>query len=471
MRRFIVISLLAVVVTASVQIPIPASAATPRVLIVDGHGWGHGRGMGQYGARAQAEGRATWQQILSRYYTGIRLERRSTAQRIRVLLKQTRSVVVRADYRLTATWTTGKTLTRRVHAYFWIGRVGVATVIKASSSPTGPWHTFASGRSRIIRLEGAKQVGIIGSSSARWYRGAIDLLPSGSTYDVIDDVPLEQYVAEVVPREMPASWPINALRAQAVAARTYVLRVAEVARSRHSSHDICGSDACQVFGGYAWTVRGSYEVLENRRTNAAALSTAGYIMTWHGKAILAEYSSSTGGYTTSGGTPYLAPRPDPWDLSSPYHAWSETVDMSQIQSHWPSVGSVRSVQVIARDGRGDFGGRARTLLISGSRRSIRIPATSFQYAFGLPSDWFRLLASTGQYRFTFNLSYGTHNAAVRFLQERLRSAGFFPKTAPLSSYFGPITRDSLQRYQRAQRINATGFLGPMTRARLNASAS
>jgi peptidoglycan hydrolase-like protein with peptidoglycan-binding domain len=79
--------------------------------------------------------------------------------------------------------------------------------------------------------------------------------------------------------------------------------------------------------------------------------------------------------------------------------------------------------------------------------------------------------SSHQYRFTFNMSYGTHNAAVLFLQERLRSAGVYPKTAPLSDYFGPITRAALERYQRAQHINPTGFLGPLTRARLNASAS
>ena len=65
---------------------------------------------------------------------------------------------------------------------------------------------------------------------------------------------------------------------------------------------------------------------------------------------------------------------------------------------------------------------------------------------------------------------GTTNAAVHFLQERLRAAGFFPKTAAMSNYFGPITRDSLARYQRAHHISATGFLGPVTRARLNATS-
>jgi SpoIID/LytB domain protein len=264
---------------------------------------------------------------------------------------------------------------------------------------------------------------------------------------------------------------MNALKAQAVAARTYVLRVAQVARARHKDHDICGSDACQVFGGYARTINGTYHVLESHSSNIAAWSTAGWIMTYKHKPILAEYSSSTGGYTTSGGVPYLAPRPDPWDLGAPLHSWSETVDTGQVQARWPAAGSVRSVRVITRDGHGDFGGRARSLLISGSRGSVRVSASAFRNAFDLPSDWFRLLGSHGQYRFTFNMSYGDHNAGVRFLQERLRSLGVYPKSAPLSSYFGPITRGAVQRYQRAQHINPSGFLGPLTRARLNASAS
>ena len=128
------------------------------------------------------------------------------------------------------------------------------------------------------------------------------------------------------------------------------------------------------------------------------------------------------------------------------------------------VGSVR------RDGRGDFGGRALSLVVYGSRGAVRVSASSFQYAFGLPSDWFRLLAAGGRFRFTFDMGPGTTNAAVHFLQERLRAAGFFPKTAAMSNYFGPITRDSLERYQRAHHISATGFLGPVTRARLNATS-
>jgi len=472
MRRFIVFSSLAVVAAASVQVSVPASAAAPRVLIVDGHGWGHGRGMGQYGARALAESGTRWFRILPRYYADIRLQRQSTKASIRVLLTRANAVVLKGNAK--SAIRAGRTLlasSRSGGALYRISHRGTGFVIDVAARLSGPWRRVASSRAATIRFTAAHHVGFVGASTTRWYRGAITLSPSGSGLVVVDTLPLEQYVAEVVPREMPAAWPIDALRAQAVAARTYAQRVSDVARANHKAYDICGNDACQVFGGYGRTRRGSFAVVESYRSNVAVQSTAGWIMTWKGKAILAEYSSSTGGYTAAGDLPYLKPRPDPWDIASPLHSWSETVDVAQIQARWPAAGSIRSVRLTGRDGRGDFGGRAEWIVISGSRGTIYVAASAFQHAFDLPSDWFRLLGSHGQYRFTFNMSYGDHNAAVHFLQERLRSLGVYPKNAPLSSYFGPITRAALQQYQRAQHISPSGFLGPLTRARLNASAS
>ncbi len=471
MRRFIALSTLVVAITAAAELPTPAYAGAPRVFVVDGHGWGHGRGMGQYGARALATAGMRWDRILFKYYTDVRWAKVSSRQRIRVLLQHSKSVVVKGDSRTTLV--SGRRVvasTQRGGVYYLIGRAGASTVIAVATSPLGPWRNVNAITTRLIRVQGARQAGLVGSTSVRWYRGDLDVIPAGQGVDVIDSVGLETYVAEVVPREMPASWPINALRAQAVAARTYVLRVAEVARANYKNHDICASTACQVFGGYAWTKDGTYEVLESRSATVAAFSTAGYIMTWKGKPILAEYSSSTGGYTTSGGVPYLAPRPDPWDAAAPLHSWSETISAAAIQDAWPIVGSVRGVRVAARDGHGDFGGRALSVVIVGSRGSVRIPASSFQYAFGLPSDWFRIRFTQTKYLFRFNMGFGTRNVAVSFLQERLQAAGYFPQSQPISNYFGPITRDSLKRYQAAQRIPVTGFLGPTTRARLNATA-
>ncbi len=473
MRRFIVVSMLAVAITATAQLPASAATGAPRVFIVEGHGWGHGRGMGQYGARALAAAGTPWFRILTKYYTGIQFAKMAKGQRIRVLLSHDQNVVVEGDSRITMV-TGGKVVvrTKRGGIFFSIARARSSTAITAVSSRSQPWRMTKTVAPRTIRLYGALKVGIVRGRTVRWYQGSIDLVPSSDGFDVINIVGMERYVAEVVPREMPASWPLAALESQAVAARTYALRVLTVARANHRGYDICAKTACQVFGGYAWTRDGLYQVLESKSSNAAAAATAGYVMTWRGKAVLAEYSSSTGGYTASGGVPYLSPRPDPWDAGAPLHSWTETVSAADIQSVWPDVGAVRDVRVISRDGFGDFGGRALRLVIVGSRRALQLSGAEFEAAFGLPSDWFRLrllAPPRAPYHFMFDMGEGTHNVAVQYLQQRLRAAGFFPSNVKFSTYFGPITRSALRAYQKANHIPATGFLGPKTRARLNAA--
>jgi stage II sporulation protein D len=295
---------------------------------------------------------------------------------------------------------------------------------------------------------------------------------------VIDNLPIEQYVSEVVPREMPALWPIGGLQAQAVAARTYALRVLKHSRAMGRAYDICATTACQVFGGYAIAKGHTTRVLENPRTNAAVRSTARLVMTYKGMPILAQYSSSTGGYTQSGGVPYLTAHPDPWDNSSPMHTWAVTISPAAIQKNWPAVGAFRGIAVVARDGRGDFGGRALRVRISGTRRAISVAAAEIMSVFDLPSDWFQFRASptprrarpaAHPYRFTRDLSYGMTGSDVRALQLRLRAERMYPVKGPFSDYFGSITLAAVKRYQRAHHIPATGFLGPKTRARLNAT--
>src|SRR5438067_11023465 len=122
MRRFIAIIMLAVAIVATARLPASASAGAPRMFVVQGHGWGHGRGMGQYGARALAAAGTGWYRILPRYYTGIHLERRSSSERIRVLLQHSRSVVFKGDSR-TSIVSARKMIasTTRGAVYFWNG--------------------------------------------------------------------------------------------------------------------------------------------------------------------------------------------------------------------------------------------------------------------------------------------------------------------------------------------------------------
>ena len=125
MRRFIVISSLAVAIIVAAQLPAPASAGASRVFIVQGHGWGHGRGMGQYGARALAAAGTPWYRILPKYYTAIRFSKAARGQQVRVFLRHAKSVVVKGDSRALIV-TGGRTVawTKRGGVYFWIGRAG-----------------------------------------------------------------------------------------------------------------------------------------------------------------------------------------------------------------------------------------------------------------------------------------------------------------------------------------------------------
>ncbi|MGZ4142902.1 MAG: SpoIID/LytB domain-containing protein [Actinomycetota bacterium] len=468
MRRFVAAPLLALALVATAQLPVSASGS--RVFVIDGRGWGHGHGMGQYGARALGEAGATWRAILKHYYTGIAFSKRST--RIRVQIDRTGAVAVSGDTRLTLRWASGRIAAVSPHAsssYRVLQRRG-RFALEVGRTPRGLWRTVSSGVSPRITVSGARTVGLTGSST-RWYPGTITLTQSGSSQiAVIDTLPLEQYVQEVVPREMPAVWSFAALQAQAVAVRTYAVREMHTARARHRTYDICGSAMCQVFGGYAISTSRGLRVLEHHRSSAATRSTSGIVMTWRAQPILAQYSSSTGGYTASGGLPYLKPVPDPGDKSAPMHSWTEVVTAAQIHAVWPALGSVRGIRVGARDGHGDLGGRAERLVLVGTRGSIPVSTQAFAGVFGLPSSWFAVRARMAGHVFTFDMGYGTRNAEVPYLQRRLRAEGVYPKGAPITTYYGPITRASVERYQRAHHISATGYLGPITRASLNASA-
>ena len=99
-------------------------------------------------------------------------------------------------------------------------------------------------------------------------------------------LPLEVYLAGVVPKEMPPSWPLEALKAQAVSARTYALKNL----GRHRSDDLCDLPHCQAFGG---------ELAETESSYKAVLDTKGEVITYSGDLIMAVYHSTCGGATTS----------------------------------------------------------------------------------------------------------------------------------------------------------------------------
>ncbi|MDX1631592.1 MAG: SpoIID/LytB domain-containing protein [Thermoanaerobaculia bacterium] len=142
-------------------------------------------------------------------------------------------------------------------------------------------------RGRWVRIEGSDGGGIrIGDHG---YRGAILLyLNDRGLLNVVNEISLETYVRQVVPREMgPELYPeLDALKAQAVAARTYTVR--NLGEFLDEGYDICATPRCQVFGGMD---------AEHPRSDRAVRETEGQVMLWKDRPIDALYSSTCGGYT------------------------------------------------------------------------------------------------------------------------------------------------------------------------------
>jgi stage II sporulation protein D len=157
----------------------------------------------------------------------------------------------------------------------------------------------------------------------------------------VNHVELENYIRGVVPNESPASWPLEALKAQAVAARSYALGT----NSGNPVFDQYDTVASQVYGGYS---------TETARSNRAVARTSGEVLRYDGRVIVAYFHSTSCGYTENnenvwGGEPrpYLRGVRDPWDRVSPYHHWKVGYSARSLGNAM-GVGRLRSVRIHKR---------------------------------------------------------------------------------------------------------------------------
>src|SRR5439155_1171605 len=145
------------------------------------------------------------------------------------------------------------------------------------------------------------------------YRGSIQVAVTGGKLRAINMVGLEQYLYGVVPSEMPYTWLPEALKAQAVAARSYAL-----ATRRTGAFDLYPDTRSQVYLGIEH---------EKPSTNSAVDATAGQVVLYQGEVAKTYFFSTSGGRTASAEdvwgkpVPYLVSVPDPYDSISPYHNW------------------------------------------------------------------------------------------------------------------------------------------------------
>ncbi|MET0928017.1 MAG: SpoIID/LytB domain-containing protein, partial [Aeromicrobium sp.] len=357
---------------------------------ISGHGFGHGIGMSQYGAQGAALQGVKYAAILATYYPGTTLGKKSGS--IRVLISQDTSdpVDVRAAsglvFRKLSSSFTAKLPTSIGGAKVKSWRITRVASKKTQSMlqyrTTGSYRGYKGIRwTGDGQFAGPSRISLLlpGGSTVK-YRGSIrSVLPAkGSTArDTVNVLPIEHYVRGVIAAEMPSGWAPEALKAQAVAARTYGVR--SLAPSRY--YDICSTTACQVYGGAS---------RETARTDAAARATSGQFVAYKGAPAFTQFSSSSGGRTSAGTQPYLVAAADPYDgwSGNANHDWTTTVAASTIQKAYPAIGTLKQLKITKRTGGGSWGGRVSSIDLVGSARTMTISGNDARWAFGLKSNWF-----------------------------------------------------------------------------------
>ncbi len=388
--------------------PEPVSiAAVGPTLTLEGHGWGHGRGLGQYGSLGYALAGWSSQQIVDWFYGGTTTGAVDPASEITVRLTDFDGVETLLYQNA---GTVAVAAAPGVASTAWRARHLGANAFEVSTSPTcaGPWTVVAANVAGPVVFdtpeEGDDPDAMIQAcepgGTQRWYRG--DFLAVADTNlnvgRTVNRLKLDSYLRGVVPRESPASWGsqgggagMNALRAQAIAARSYAW-----AENRYTYSGMliktCDTASCQVYMGFgsAPSAGAPMTRLEDARSDQAILDTVGVVrLMGSGSVARTEFSSSTGGHTVQGTFTAVVDDGDAI-ASNPNHKWKTQIATSAIESAWPTIGTFTSLSVTVRNGLGNFGGRAQTVVISGTGGKVTVTGNEVRSRLGLKSDWFRV---------------------------------------------------------------------------------
>lgn len=169
----------------------------------------------------------------------------------------------------------------------------------------------------------------------------------GSDMTFINRVSMSEYLYGVLPKEMSGDWPIEALKAQAVAARNYAIQ--NIGKYSEYGFDVCDTVKSQVYGGYS---------VEKPMSNLAVDITAGLVLTYQGLIAQCYYHSNSGGYTDapeniwSAAIPYLKPVEDPFSLGSPNTDWQLVMNNVEIEQKLLiagyNIGKLQKIRILQR---------------------------------------------------------------------------------------------------------------------------
>jgi stage II sporulation protein D len=343
----------------------PLAGVAASALVAEGGGWGHGVGMSQWGAEGYAQHGKRYRWILGHYYRGAKVTKLRRTRAVRVLLDTSGPVTITG-----ATRAGGRTLNPR-------------TAYRASVAGS---QIALRGGGRTIRIaqkapvSGRPTVGVGGKGR---YRGALLLskAPSGDLR-VVNRIGLEDYMRAVVPHEAYSTWRPEALKAQAVAARTYSIAVVKTDSPDFDHYDDTRSHA------YAGVAR------ETAATDAAVRATRNEVITYRGEIVPAYYHSSSGGHTEdvevgfpgAQPAPYLVGVEDRYDdvRGNGNHRWLRRIPLATAESRLRSAGllsgSLLGIEVLRRGA----SPRIAAARVLGSGGTETVDGDDLKQALGLP---------------------------------------------------------------------------------------
>ncbi|HWK28820.1 MAG TPA: SpoIID/LytB domain-containing protein [Solirubrobacter sp.] len=341
----------------------PASAKT--TFTIRGAGFGHGVGMSQYGALGYAEHGWTAAQILAHYYTDTALGTTDPDRPVRVQLVADTSAARISGARQAGArkLDPAKTYTVKRHG---LTQVDLLTGGKRVATFNAP-----------LQVTGGDAVALTGQGR---YRGVLEFAPTVlKGVSVVNSVKLDDYLRGVVPAESPASWPVEALKAQAIAARTYAITTAKSADFDHYA-----DTRSQVYKGVG---------VETPATDAAIADTRGQVVTYQGQPVVTYFFSTSGGQTEDVENTPLGNEPEPWlksvedeyDSVSPRHRWTLKPTLKATGKRLGGLvkGTFKGIRVTKRG----TSPRIMTAEVIGSRGKTATDGATLRARLGLYDTW------------------------------------------------------------------------------------
>ncbi len=240
----------------------------------------------------------------------------------------------------------------------------------------------------IVAVKNNKPVIVNGKK----YRGSFIIQPHKAGLTVINRLLIDEYLYGVIPEEMPASWSKEALKAQAIAARTYALYDKMDKKHTAEGFDLCDTTDCQVYGGIA---------VESAASNAAVNETKGKVLTYNHEPICAVFHAASGGSTENSddvwgvNVPYLRAVDDSKE-KSPYTKWQKDLTLTEftniVKQRFGDIGTIKQIDTSNfQQNPKKQGNKKKVIKITGSnKKTIEVTGVELRNILGLKSSNFVL---------------------------------------------------------------------------------